>query len=159
MGIYRSHTRLRHHQRILSFDDKGKFQLISLPLPRGWLRTTNGKTASAVKMVCYMCDAHSTGICCGGCCGDAEDVIRQRQREKLLQSVRKLKGLSRNSHSQVALDPVAVTESARAKLRLKRSLFCGTFGFGTCCVLLWLCLYGAALSTVHFQLLNLYNVG
>lgn len=110
-------------------------------------------------MVCCLCSS-SQGCCCGTCGADEDVLLRQKQREKLLESVRKLKGLSRNSRSQLPLDPVAVVEGARTRAHANPVALCclSTAGSGTCSMLLWLCVYGATLSSLHFKLFDLGQV-
>ncbi|KAL8436515.1 hypothetical protein ACSSS7_001678 [Eimeria intestinalis] len=111
-------------------------------------------------MACCLCRPSGGGCCCGGCGLDEGELLRQQQRQKLLETVRKMKGLSRNSRAHLPLDPLAVIEDARARMQAKEAYIC-CFSTPRSCtwpLLLWLCIYGAALSSLQLKLIDLRPV-
>ncbi|KAL8448778.1 hypothetical protein Emag_003835 [Eimeria magna] len=112
-------------------------------------------------MACCLCGPSGGGCCCGGCGGyDQAEVLRQQQRQRLLEAVRKMKGLSRNSRAHLSLDPLVVVEDARARMHAKEASVCclSKPRSWTWPLLLWLCIYGAALSSLQLKLIDLRPV-
>ncbi|KAL8442412.1 hypothetical protein Emed_007288 [Eimeria media] len=115
-------------------------------------------------MACCLCGPSGGGCCCGGCggCGgyDEAELLRQQQRQQLLETVRRMKGLSRNSRARLPLDPLAVVEDARTRMHAKEASVCCLSKPRSCTwpLLLWLCVYGVALSSLQMKLIDLRQV-
>ncbi|KAL8273552.1 hypothetical protein Esti_002618 [Eimeria stiedai] len=111
-------------------------------------------------MACCLCGPSGGGCCCGGYGLEEGEVLRRQQRQKLLETVRKMKGLSRNSRAHVPLDPLAVVEDARARMHAKEASRCCLSKPRACTwpLLLWLCICGAAVSSLQLKLIDVRPV-